>query len=484
LVQAVLAGRDALGVLPTGGGKSVCFQVPAFILGGVTLVVTPLVSLMDDQVVRARALGLRAGSLSSTQTADVRSDIMRRLRGGGIDVLFVSPERLDVPAFRETLERLEVRLVAVDEAHCISEWGHDFRPAYRKIGRILTSTACPTLALTASATPEVRADILENLQLVDPWVEVRSFDRPNLTWVVRPGGTLGERAGRAYRVIRSRPGCAIVYAPTRRSVEAVRDHLAARGIRTNAYHAGLPAEERSCVQEDFMGGRVRVVVATNAFGMGIDKADVRTVVHIQLPATLESYYQEAGRAGRDGNPSLCVAFHGSTDRRLALRFIDRSHPSPFALRRLHRSLRRVADEGAVARVDHPGVVAVLGSLPEAWMAGEPDGPLSALERVGAIRRIVEAEAETETEGEAGASGTLRTQQGSVTRRVGVHRDADFAAAARQRRRVRSKLDAVRCFARSRGCRCAALLRYFGEEAPSRCGRCDRCGHYAEQGLDG
>jgi ATP-dependent DNA helicase RecQ len=273
-----------------------------------------------------------------------------------------------------------------------------------------------------------------------------------------------------------------VYAPTRRSVETVRDHLAARGFRANAYHAGLPAAERTRVQEDFMAGRSRVVVATNAFGMGIDKADVRTVVHIQLPSTLESYYQEAGRAGRDGLPSLCVAFHGRSDRQLALRFIDRSHPATHSLRRLHRTLRRVADDGGTARVDHPDIVAVLGSVPEAWMAGEPAGPLASLERVGAIRRIIDGRGEPGPA--SGVAGTRRIRPGSLPCRVGVRRHADLAAAARQRRRVRSKLDAVRRFARSRGCRCAELLRYFGEMAPSRCGRCDRCGLYVEEGLDG
>ena len=231
-----------------------------------------------------------------------------------------------------------------------------------------------------------------------------------------------------------------------------------------------------------MAGRSRVVVATNAFGMGIDKADVRTVVHIQLPATLESYYQEAGRAGRDGLPSLCAAFNGRSDRRLALRFIDQSHPATAVLRRLHRTLRRISDDGGTARVDHPDVVALLGAVPRNWMAGEPAGPLASLERVGAIRRIgVSGGVSSRVSGEAGTPGS---REGSLPCRVGVLRHADLAAAARQRRRVRSKLDAVRRFARSRGCRCAELLRYFGEAAPLRCGRCDRCGLYVEQGFDG
>jgi ATP-dependent DNA helicase RecQ len=472
-VRAVLDDRDALGVLPTGGGKSVCYQIPALILGGLTLVITPLVSLMEDQVARARRIGLRAANLSSTQPTSARREIANRARAGTLDILFVSPERLEVAAFAEVLARVDVRLLAVDEAHCISEWGHDFRPAYRRIGRLRTALACPTLALTASATPEVRTDILDSLALVRPVVVVRSFDRPNLSWVVVPGGSLHDRVAGVHRIIRRTSGCAIVYAPTRRAVETVRDHLAGRGVRSEAYHAGLAGDERSHVQEAFMGGACRVVVATNAFGMGIDKADVRSVVHVQLPATLESYYQEAGRAGRDGEPSLCIAFHARGDRRLAAGFIDRTHPPPRLLRRLHRHLRIAADELGVAHVDHPEVVRILGGLPRAWLDGEPAGPLAALQRIGAIRRL---ECATACPAPPAAAGTEPRSEVSSSRRVGVLPRADFASAVRQRHRARARLEAVQRFARGRGCRRRALLRYFGEVAPAACGRCDRCGH--------
>ena len=471
LVRAVLDGRDALGVLPTGGGKSVCYQVPALILDGLTLVITPLVSLMEDQVTRARAIGLGADCLSGTQTSATRREVAARARSGRTRVLFVSPERLDVPAFRELLDAVRVDLVAVDEAHCISEWGHDFRPAYRRIGRLKDMLACPMLALTASATPEVRADILGNLGLRDPLEIVRSFDRPNLWWAVPKGGRLRDRLRAIRRVVRATCGVAIVYAPTRRTVEIVRDDLAASGHRADAYHAGLRGEERSRVQERFMAGESRVVVATNAFGMGIDKADVRTVVHLQLPSTLESYYQEAGRAGRDGEPSMCVAFHAKADRRLAAGFIDRTHPPPRTLRRVYRALRRAADGDGIARLDDPAVLRALEAPPRAFTEGEPAGTLGALERIGAIRRLPEEDGGCPDGGHA-----------PVTARVGVRSSIDHAAAVRLRRRSTEKLKAVQRYARERDCRRNALLRYFGEASPEGCGQCDGCGWEVERGV--
>jgi len=458
LVQAVLAGRDALGVLPTGGGKSVCYQVPALALDGLSLVVTPLVSLMEDQVGRARAIGLRAAHLSATQSARERSASLTRARAGELDLLFVAPERLDMLAFREFLKEVDVRFLAVDEAHCISEWGYDFRPAYRRIGVLRGFLPCPVLALTATATPAVRHDVMHSLSLRDPLVVVKSFDRPNLSWSVRPGGAPYERAEHVYRLLRSHGGCSIVYAPTRRSVEAVRDRLAGWGLRTEAYHAGLPGEERTRVQAAFMNGECRVVVATNAFGMGIDKADVRLVAHVQLPSTLEAYYQEAGRAGRDGAGSSCVAFHARADRRLTLRFIDRTHPPPGLLRRVHRQLKRKRDGAGIVSFIDPELCRALGLGSGAWPEA---GPLAALERLGAIRRLEEA-------------GTGGNGSGSLTHRVGVRDHLDLSAAARLRRHARAKLAAVLRYAGGRGCRRRALLGYFGEAAPGACGSCDRC----------
>ena len=454
LVRAVLAGRDALGILPTGGGKSVCYQVPALALGGLTLVVTPLVSLMEDQVGRAAGAGLRAAHLSAAQPAAERRETLERASAGALDLLFVAPERLELSPFREALSRADVRLLAVDEAHCISEWGHDFRPAYRRIGVLRGVLACPTLALTATATPAVRDDVLSSLQLARPLVVVRSFDRPNLSWTVLRGRAPHGRVGTVYALLRRLPGTAIVYAPTRRAVERVRDGLANRGLATEAYHAGLPGPERSRVQRAFMEGACRVVVATNAFGMGIDKADVRTVLHVQLPGTLEAYYQEAGRAGRDGGPARCIAFHEPADRRLSRLFVDRTHPRAGALRALHGRLRRHADRQGLVRLDAPEL-AWTEALVEEWLADAGTGMLAALERAGALRRV--------------------GPDGLAVPRLGVRRRLDLAGARHRRRAALAKVEAVQEYARTRGCRRRALLRYFGEEAPARCGSCDRCG---------
>jgi len=463
LVRAVLAGRDALGVLPTGGGKSVCYQIPALALGGLTMVVTPLVSLMEDQVRRAREVGLAADFLSAGRDAGTRRSVLGAARAGAIQALFVAPERLEVRSFQEALAGADVRLLAVDEAHCISEWGHDFRPAYRRIGSLRERFRAPVLALTATATPRVREDVRESLRLSAPLCVVRSFDRPNLSWAVRPGGSLRDRAGRAHRLLRRVRGPAVVYAPTRKAVEHVRDVLAGFGTVAQAYHAGLPAAERSRVQAAFMEGGCRVVVATNAFGMGIDKADVRTVVHVQLPSTLEAYYQEAGRAGRDGEPAWCVAFRGRGDGALGRAFVDRAHPPRRRLARLHRLLLRIADESSVARLALRDAARSLGrdAPPE-----EAHGAVMALERCGAVRLLAD--------GQGGVDGTGDPSDGSLILRVGVRTRADLSVAVRLRRASRVKLRAVVRFARTRGCRRRAILAYFGEDAPPRCGGCDRC----------
>ncbi|MDZ7780109.1 MAG: RecQ family ATP-dependent DNA helicase [Gemmatimonadota bacterium] len=458
LVRAVLEGRDALGVLPTGGGKSVCYQVPALALGGITLVLTPLVSLMEDQVRRALEVGLRGAFMSATQTAAERRATLTAARSGALDVLFVAPERLELASFRSELRDLDVRLLAVDEAHCISEWGHEFRPAYRRIGRFGAVLECPTLALTATATPDVREDVVDSLGLSKPLVVVRSFDRANLSWVVLRRRTLGERVRETYRILRRRPGPAIVYAPTRGRVEMVRDRLAAFGMPAQAYHAGLSGGARTHVQSAFMEGACRTVVATNAFGMGIDKADVRTVIHVSLPSTLEAYYQEAGRAGRDGDDAACVAFYAPPDLKLQRDMIDATHPSGKELR---ASLRRIRRLRARSPSDMPPVVRA-ASLSD---AAEREGVLRALERVGAITMVADPD---------GRDGTEPPSGGFQDAWVWVEHRVDTAPLLRRRAVVVRKLNAVRRFARGRGCRRRALLRYFGERAPAHCGRCDRC----------
>ena len=326
LVEAALAGRDALGILPTGAGKTICYQVPAMMLGGLTVVVSPLVSLMEDQLRRARAVGLDARALHSGLGPDERAALAGSLVQGGVGLLLLAPERLESERFRSLLPRLEISLVAVDEAHCISMWGHDFRPAYRAIGALRDSVPAPVLALTATATPRVRSDIERALRMKRPVRFVGSFDRPNLIWAVRPVRRAGDKLAEIRRTLKGGSVARLVYASTRRRVETIRGDLARHGRRAEAYHAGLPAPERARVQAYFLENPAPVVVATNAFGMGIDRADVRLVVHDQLPGSLEDYYQEAGRAGRDGERALCLALVSPEDARVHRSFLDRAHP--------------------------------------------------------------------------------------------------------------------------------------------------------------
>ena len=331
LVRAALNGTDALGVLPTGGGKSVCYQVPALILDGLTVVVSPLVSLMTDQVRRARKAGLRAETLHSGLDPTEAAGAERRLRRGCVQLLLLAPERFASRGFRNLLPSLRASLLAVDEAHCISMWGHDFRPSYGQLGSARALLGTPIVALTATATPRVRRDIEASLGMRNPLRVVGSFDRANLLWGVRHVREHVQK-DRVIRGFLSRfNGARLVYAATRSRVECIRNSLARLGIRTEAYHAGLASSERSRVQEYFLSDPSPVVVATNAFGMEIDRADVRLVMHDQLPGSIEDYYQEVGRAGHDGAPALCVALYMRADRRLHRSFLDQTHPpiNPF-----------------------------------------------------------------------------------------------------------------------------------------------------------
>ncbi|HJS47388.1 MAG TPA: RecQ family ATP-dependent DNA helicase, partial [Gemmatimonadales bacterium] len=328
VVAALLAGRDVLGVLPTGAGKSACFQVPAHLGEGVTLVVSPLISLMQDQVAAARARGLSAAALHSSQPAAEQREALTDAAAGRLRLLYTSPERLPRLA-RELGERgVRPARLAVDEAHCISEWGHDFRPSYRGLGRHrLALGGPPVVALTGSATPAVRADIRATLRFRPGAGEVvGSFDRRNLRFAVRLVAGEAERLEVLLALLGAADRVALVYAPTRRLTEALSRTLGRRGYRAAPYHAGLSPDLRRATLDRFLDDDVEVVVATSAFGMGIDKPTVRLVVHWMMPPTPESYYQEAGRAGRDGGRADCVLLHAGGDAGLHRRQLDVTFP--------------------------------------------------------------------------------------------------------------------------------------------------------------
>ena len=322
VINALLSGRDALAIMPTGAGKSVCYQIPALLLPGITLVVSPLVSLMRDQVTQLVQMGVPAAFLNSSLTFKQYLLALSRAKEGRYQIIYVAPERLETEGFLDFACHANISLVAVDEAHCISQWGQDFRPSYLNIPAFLEklSRRPPLGAFTATATPEVREDIERLLGLQDPLRVTTGFDRKNLYFEVREPA---DKRLELLELVRSRPDqCGIVYCSTRKAVEEVCGLLQEAGVSATRYHAGLEPEERQRNQEDFLYDRARVMVATNAFGMGIDKSDVRYVIHYNMPKDIESYYQEAGRAGRDGLPSSCILLYSGRDVRTAQFLIE------------------------------------------------------------------------------------------------------------------------------------------------------------------
>lgn len=311
IIQAILNGQDVLGIMPTGGGKSLCYQIPAIVMDGITLVVSPLVSLMKDQVDSLQEMGVKAAYLNSQLSFPEQQQITQQVRTQQVDLLYVSPERLENEWFLQFLTQLPIDLVAVDEAHCVSQWGHDFRPSYQAISKILNVLPVrPTFAaFTATATSKVQADIIQQLQLNTPYTFVASFNRPNLYFsVVKPNKKNSELMH-----LLDKNESSIIYCNTRKNVEKVYQMLDKNGFPVTYYHAGITSSARMQHQEDFLFDRKPIMVATNAFGMGIDKSNVRRVVHYNMPLDMESYYQEAGRAGRDGAPSEAILFYSAQD---------------------------------------------------------------------------------------------------------------------------------------------------------------------------
>jgi ATP-dependent DNA helicase RecQ len=447
LLRAVLAGRDAIGILPTGAGKSLCFQLPAMFLPKATVVVSPLLALMKDQTDKLAEVAVAVERIDSTLSAVEEREAAARISAGEPELIYVTPERLENPEYVEVLSRRGVSLVVVDEAHCVSQWGHDFRPAYLHLREAIRALGSPpVLAVTATATPEVTEDLARQLALRDPVIVRTGIDRDNLRFEVRRTVNETVKRDELERLLADEPGAGIVYLATTKAADELHAYLVARGERAGRYHGKLSSREREDTQARFMAGELRVMVATKAFGMGIDKPDLRFIVHWHFPDSLESYVQEAGRGGRDGQPARAVIFYRVEDRRIQSYFLGGKYPS--------RAECRLFYDAALARSSG-------GSIDE---LGEAAG--LAPRRAKVVASLLEN------------LGVAERRRGRV-RVLRTFRDDDelerFLAEYETRQRGdRGRLDALVDYMQSMSCRGQRIQAYFGEPAAAACGHCDNC----------
>lgn len=458
VIEDVLAGHPTVAIMPTGAGKSLCYQLPALLLDGVTVVVSPLIALMKDQVDALRARGIAAEFVNSSLSADAQRSALDRLAAGATRLVYVAPERFRHGAFLRALSRVPIALFAVDEAHCISRWGHDFRPDYTRLGHAIEIVRPRRiLACTATATPDVRDDMARVLGLASPRVHVAGFLRTNLFLEARHCSGDRDRAARLASFLTEGPGAEgaiVVYASTRRRVERFA-HAVAQVIGPEnvvAYHAGMSDADRVRAQEQFMSGAVRVAVATNAFGMGVDRADVRAVVHVDLPRTVEGYYQQVGRAGRDGAPAHCLLLYNPNDTRVHEFLIDQSHPAPELVAEVWRALKTAPGDGAMRLADLAAVVE--------GADGEP-AVEAALRVLGRVDAVV-PDAQRAVRAAPGAPDDVEAL-GIAFDDLARHRDAEH-----------DRLRMMKRFVHHPGCRHAYVLDYFGEPFAGPCPGCDRC----------
>jgi ATP-dependent DNA helicase RecQ len=436
--RAATDGRDVLLVMPTGAGKSLCYQLPAIARQGTALVISPLIALMDDQAAKLSALGLRVARIHSGLSREDARQACRDYLDGTLQFLFIAPERMRVPGFPQMLAKRKPALIAIDEAHCISQWGHDFRPDYRTLGDHLPSLRpAPVIALTATATPTVQRDIATQLRLDSPALFIHGFRRHNLAIEVVE---MSKPRRNQFTIDLLKPAearPAIVYAPSRKAAEELASQL---GGRAAAYHAGLDPATRERVQRHFLSGSLDVVVATIAFGMGIDKADVRTVIHTALPGSVEAYYQEIGRAGRDGNPSRTVLLHSFADRKMHDFFLERDYPAPTELARLARVLTENFQEPDALRKRLRMDVETFDRTAEKLVAQ------------GAAAFDI--------------AGNLRATE-NTSWQSGYDKQLAFR---------RAQIDAMARYAETPQCRMTALIQHFGDTADGLrpCGHCDFC----------
>ncbi len=459
VVEAIINRRDVLVVMPTGGGKSLCFQLPALMLEGVTLVISPLIALMKDQVDGLLDKRVAVTFINSSVSATEQYRRIEAINKGDYRLVYVAPERFRHKHFVEALQQTTIAFCAVDEAHCVSMWGHDFRPDYLRIGDSLKKLGSPPMAaFTATATPEVRDDIQSHLRLREPTIFVTGFARPNLAFRVTHVSSSAQKYARLKEII-ERCGTGIIYCATRKRVAEVSASLAGWDVTHVAYHAGMEDGERKEAQEVFMTGRMDAVVATNAFGMGIDRADIRFVVHFELPGSVEAYYQEAGRAGRDGQPAICELLFTYADKRIQEFFIEGANPSVAVIADVYRVLRGAASAEFEVRLSIKAIAELMGPRSNGMAVSSA---LTVLSRHGYIDRF-------DIPGERIRGTRLLKPQCSPHQL-----EIDRAALAEKDRRDRRKLENVIRYAYNRACRQRFILSYFEDTCAANCAKCDVC----------